>query len=66
MIRAEVIVLVAIIALARKIIIMDPLDTSYTALLGTAGMLAALGITYFLVRKTYVLEPPVERPAEKA
>jgi uncharacterized membrane protein (DUF373 family) len=65
-IRAEVIVLVAIIALARKIIIMDPLDTSYTALLGTAGMLAALGITYFLVRKTYVLEPPVERPAEKA
>jgi uncharacterized membrane protein (DUF373 family) len=55
-IRAEVIVLVALIALARKIIILEPKDTSYASMIGTAALLLALGVTYFLVRKTHEIE----------
>jgi len=49
--RAEIILLVAIIALARKIIILDVKGLSGSSLLGIAAILVALGITYHLVRQ---------------
>jgi len=52
-IRAELIVLVAIIALARKFIILDPKETSYPILIGAACMLVALGATYFLIKRSH-------------
>jgi uncharacterized membrane protein (DUF373 family) len=56
-IRAEVIILVALIALARKIIILDPKETSYVVMFATGAVVLALGVTYFLVRKTHEIEP---------
>jgi len=49
--RAEIILLVAIIALARKIIILDVKGLSGSSLLGIAAILVALGVTYHLVRQ---------------
>lgn len=49
-IRAEVILVVAIIAVGRHIIQTDFEHTSGTVLFGEAGMMLALAISYFLVR----------------
>jgi len=49
--RAEIILLVAIIALARKVIILDVKGLSGSSLLGVAAILVALGVTYHLVRQ---------------
>lgn len=51
-IRAEVIILVATIALARKIIILDMKAVPSVSLLGIAAIIVALGVTYYLIRKT--------------
>jgi uncharacterized membrane protein (DUF373 family) len=50
-IRAEVILLVAIIALARKIITLDLKELAAPALLGIAAIVVALGITYALIKQ---------------
>jgi uncharacterized membrane protein (DUF373 family) len=48
--RTEVILVVAIIAVGRHIIQFDFEHTSGTVLLGTAGLMVALAVSYFLVR----------------
>ena len=53
-IRAEVILLVAMIALARKIITLDVEAVSSVSLLGIAAIIVALGIAYYLIRQTHV------------
>lgn len=50
-VRAEVIILVAIIALARKIITLDVKATASASLLGIAAMIVALGIAYSIIRR---------------
>lgn len=52
-VRAEVIMLVAMIALARKIITLDVKDVPSASLLGIAAIFAALGITYYLIRRSH-------------
>lgn len=52
-VRAEVIMLVAMIALARKIIILDVKVVPSASLLGIAAIFTALGITYALIRRTH-------------
>lgn len=52
-IRAEVIILVAIIALARKVITLDVKTVSSVSLLGVASIIMALGVTYYLLRQTH-------------
>lgn len=50
-IHAEVIFLVAIVAVSRKIIIVDYKTTTPEMLYGMAAVIVALGVGYFLVRK---------------
>ena len=50
-VHVELVVLVAIIALARKVIIWDFNKYSYTELISLAVIIVALGITYFLIKR---------------
>ena len=49
--HARIVIAVAIIAISRKVIILDVKDLSGTALLGIAAIILALTIGYYLVRK---------------
>lgn len=60
-IHAEVILLVAMIALARKIITLDVKEVPSVSLLGIAAIITALGIAYSLIRQR-AARPP--RPSE--
>ena len=50
--HARIVIAVAIIAIARKVIILDVKDLSGTALLGIAAIILSLTIGYYLIRKT--------------
>ncbi len=50
-VRVEAVLLVAIIALARKVIVLDLKDYSPTTLLALAALLLALAAGYFLLRR---------------
>ena len=49
--HAQIVMAVAIIAIARKVIILDVKDLSGLALLGIAAIILALSIGYYLIRK---------------
>lgn len=51
-VHVELVILVAIIAIARKVIVWDFEKYSYLDLLSIAGILLALSASYFLVKKT--------------
>ena len=53
-VHVEFIILVAIIAIARKVIIWDFDKYSFEELMGLAAMIVGLGITYFLIKKADV------------
>lgn len=48
--HVEIVLMVAMIALARKIIIVDETQVTSGTLLGFAGMIAALAIGYYLIK----------------
>ncbi|MBN1158839.1 MAG: phosphate-starvation-inducible PsiE family protein [Bacteroidales bacterium] len=50
-VHVELVVLVAIIAIARKVIVWDFNKYTYNELIALAVMVIALGITFFLVKK---------------
>ena len=50
-VHVEVVMTVAMIAIARKVIILDIKEISSLTLLGIAAIIAALSIGYFLIRK---------------
>ena len=50
-VHVEFIILVAIIAIARKVIVWDFNKYSFEELLGLTGMIVGLGVTYFLIKK---------------
>jgi uncharacterized membrane protein (DUF373 family) len=50
-IQTRVVVLIALLALARKFIILDINETSPGYLLGLAAVTLALGLTYWLMRQ---------------
>ncbi len=52
-IRTEIVILVAIIALARKIITLDLKEVSSASLLGIAATLLSLSIAYYVIRKAH-------------
>ncbi len=54
-IHAEVIFLVAIVAVSRKIIILDYKTISPEMLYGMAAVIVALGVGFFLVRKALAI-----------
>jgi len=50
--HVEVVMTVAIIAIARKVIILDIKEISSLTLLGIAAIIAALSLGYFLIKRT--------------
>jgi uncharacterized membrane protein (DUF373 family) len=57
-VHAEVIFLVAIVAVSRKIIILDYKTTTPEMLYGMAAVIIALGLGFFLVRKALAIGTP--------
>jgi len=53
-VHVEFIILVAIIAIARKVIVWDFKKYNSEELLGLAAMIVGLGLTYFLIKKADV------------
>jgi len=51
--HTEVVVLVAIIAVSRKVITLDEKTVSAFTLLGIGAIIAALGISYFLLKQSH-------------
>ena len=49
-IQARIVILIALLALARKIIVADLFEISPAELLGVAALSLSLGVTYWLVR----------------
>ena len=64
--RAELIVLVAVIALARKLITLDLSAQSSGSLLGLAALIGALSLAYFLLRRTHVRATDPAPPAARS
>ncbi|TAK81009.1 MAG: phosphate-starvation-inducible E-like protein [Betaproteobacteria bacterium] len=52
-IHLEAVLAVAVIAVARKIVIVDPKELPEGALLGIAAVMLALTLGYYLVRRTH-------------
>jgi len=55
-IHVESVLSVALIAVARKIIILDPKDQTEGILLGIAALVLALGVGYYVVRRSYPVQ----------
>jgi len=62
-VRVEVILIVAIIALGRHIIQFDFNHAEGSVLLGLGGLMVALTLGYFLVKKVQIEPPPGPGPA---
>jgi uncharacterized membrane protein (DUF373 family) len=61
-VRLEVILVVAIIAVARHLIQVDFEHTPGTVLLGLSAVILALSLGYFLIKKTHLTVTDVENP----
>ena len=59
-IHVEVVLLVAIIAVARKIIVIDYYTVSYQIVLGVAALLIALSAGYYLLKRAIAFQGPDE------
>ena len=55
-VHAEVVLLVAIVAVSRKVIIVDYKEVPLNMLFGMSALIIALGIGYFLVRRALHLD----------
>ena len=53
-VHLEAVLVVAMIAVARKIVVLDPKELDGEALLGIAAVVLALTLGYYLVRRTHV------------
>ena len=58
-IQVKTVLLIALLALARKLIILDLKEFSASTILALAAVMLALGITYWLVRDQDVEEAPM-------
>lgn len=56
-IHVEVIIMVAVIAVARKIIVLDTSDITDLHLIGLSLLMVSLGAAYYLVRRSNALHP---------
>lgn len=63
--HAQIVMAVAIIAIARKVIILDVKDLSGVALLGIAAIILALSIGYYLIKKNKKGERLKESPYDE-
>lgn len=62
-IQAKIVLLIAVLALARKFIVMDLTTTSPQTLYGLAAVTVALGVTYWFTRdrEERVMPPPYSK-----
>ena len=65
LVHVEVVVLVAIIALARKIVVLRIDEYSGEMLLGLAAMITALAVAYYLIRRAGLMEYQVDSDDDK-
>jgi uncharacterized membrane protein (DUF373 family) len=67
-IQTKIVLLIALLALARKVIILDLQQTTPNELLGLAAVTLALGITYWLLRERddRLLRMQAQRPPDSA
>ncbi len=63
-VHVEVVVLVAIIALARKVVVMKIEEYSGDQLLGIAALILGLAVGYYLIKKAGLLVCDLGSPAE--
>jgi uncharacterized membrane protein (DUF373 family) len=67
-VHAEVVFLVALVAVSRKVIILDYKDTDPMLLFGMGVLIVSLGAGYYLVRRALgdrgKSPPPSDRPTE--
>jgi len=61
--HVEIVLLVALIALARKVIIVDTKEMTPGMLYGIAGLILSLSTGYYLVKKAWQLNPRPRTPA---
>lgn len=59
-VHVEVVVLVAIIALARKIVVLNLEEMDATMILGMAALIIALAVAYYLIRKSGLMQYQVD------
>jgi uncharacterized membrane protein (DUF373 family) len=59
-IQAKIVILIAQLALARKIIVMDPTEIQPASVAALAALVLALGVTYWLIRERDDRQPGVE------
>lgn len=64
-VHAEVVFLVALVAVARKIIILDYKDITSEMLYGMSGLILALGVGYFLVRRALHMHTGETKPSTR-
>jgi len=65
LVHVEVVVLVAIIALARKIVVLRLEEYSGIMLLGLAALIIALAVAYYLIRRAGLMEYQVDSDDDK-
>ena len=67
-IQTKIVLLIALLALARKVIILDLQQTTPTELLGLAAVTLALGMSYWLLRERddRLLSMQAQRPPDSA
>jgi len=64
-IHVEIVVLLAIIAIARKVILLDPSSTNGMELIGIGVIIVGLSASYFLLRKAGItLGSGIEKPSD--
>lgn len=56
-IHVEIIIMVAVIAAARKVIILDTHETGDLHLIGLSLLIVSLGVSYYLIRRSNVQFP---------
>jgi uncharacterized membrane protein (DUF373 family) len=61
--HVEVVLLVAMIAVARKVIILDMKEIGANLMIGIAMLLFSLAASYFLIKKGMDLKPPTRAPS---
>lgn len=64
-VHAEVVFLVAIVAVSRKVIILDYKEIPTELLLGMSALIVALAIGYFLVRRAFAPRSAREKTTDK-
>lgn len=54
-VHVEIVLLLGLIAVVRKVIVLDYERTSFEILLGISGIIVAVAVAYFLIKKSFPL-----------